>query len=88
MPDSIVWGSAREREVAVATGFRVLPLANAGGTAGTCQVQQLDTTRRGNLIVRRVWPGDAAHLALWQALMTKEKDWGVAPSLEKEKDNG
>lgn len=74
----------RSNEVGLASGFKVVPLANAGGTAGACQVQQLEPAPGGGVRVARVWPGDSAHLALWNALMTRESEWGLAPSLEVE----
>lgn len=81
--DAVAWASVREREVAFTSGFRVVPLVNAGGTAGACQVQQLEARGGGAVAVRLVWPGDAAHLALWQALMAAESDWGTALELSK-----
>ena len=54
-----------------AVSYRVTPLANAGGTAGACQVQQLERVGGGQVRVKRVWPGDEAHLALWNALQSK-----------------
>ena len=72
----VAFASVREGEVAVASGFRVVP------TAGGCQVQILEPAPGGGIRVARVWPGDSAHLALWNALMTSEGSWGVAPSLQ------
>lgn len=72
---------ASSDEVALATGYRVVPLTNEGGTAGSCQVQALEQGPGGKVQVARVWPGDAAHLALWEALTAAEGDWGTALAL-------
>lgn len=78
---SVIGAAKRAHDVGLATGFRVVPLKNAGGTAGACQVQQLERNAAGAVVVGRVWPGDAAHLALWNALMSGEGHWGTAPAL-------
>lgn len=74
----------RENDVALATGFKVVPLS--GGRVRdrgqSCQVQVLEPAPGGGVRVVRVWPGDSAHLALWNALMSAESSWGVAPSLQ------
>lgn len=71
--DGLIWGSVREREVAIASGLRVV----SGGAGGApAQVQVLELGPGGKVRVASVVPGDERHLRLWRQLMTAESEWG------------